>query len=380
MQFLGRLRSLCFARAFAGWSVIPALALLLVASTCSGKPYRIAFVGSESSVTARMAVEDVNATGGIGGRTLELTTVDEKYFTPPSKAITIAERLCANDSVLAVVGHGGSGTSLVASQVYNAKGMPQIAPNSSSPLFADAGPYSFRLVASDNHQAHFIATQINAMKPMPRVAMLYVTGDYGRALSHALQHELQTAAVPLVYEAAYIEGSGFAQGASELASALAHTRPDLLVWIGRPEEFATLEPFLATLLPSLHVLGSDALGAFRELPDLKPFEGISFVSYVDLTANRPALVSVARRYRARTGHSLTDSGALTYDAIGMIAGALRAGATTREAIRRKLDEFAVKGRHYDGITGSISFDSNGDAQPSFLVFKVTNGDLHLIAK
>jgi branched-chain amino acid transport system substrate-binding protein len=350
------------------WLVV----LALVVSCTKQEPLLIGFVGGSGTPdAARMAAEDVNANGGINGRTLELVVVEESYLDRPGDALAVAERLSANARVLAVVGHGGSGTSLAASQVYNARHVPQLAPTTSSPLYSKAGPYSYSMVANDLHQARFIASSIAAMKPVPRVAVLYVIGDYGRALSGAFRVAATTAGVPLVYEAAILEGTQFNESAGEIVTALSRAKPELLVWIARPEELAILRSRLGAARSRLRILGSDALGSFRELGDSSSFDGVLLVSYVDLDANRASLRSVATRYRARTGFALGDAAALAYDAVAVAASALRRGASTRSDLRDSL----ASGRSYEGITGRISFDSNGDAQPSFHLFEIAHGKL-----
>ena len=348
-------------------------AVALVAAGCSKPaPLRIAVVGGYGSpLGAVLAVQDVNAAGGINGRPLELGVVEEGTLVVPQQALATAESLAADPGVLAVIGHGESGTSLVASQVYNARHVPQIAPNTSTPLYTQAGPYSFRLVASDENQAAFMASRIGVMSPMPRIAVLYVNDDYGRALRTALHPALQRANTAVVYEAPFLRGESFTKGVSDLARSVANARPDLLVWLGLPDELILLRPKLRQALPRLRVLGSDAVAGVRTPADLNWLTGDWLVSFVDLTADRPDLRRVATRFQADNHQPLGDAAALTYDAVGILAEALRSGAVDREGIRRYLEQAAASGHVFRGITGAISFDANGDAQPAYTLLEIT---------
>lgn len=332
-------------------------------------------------IAARLAAADANATGGIRGKRLELVVVEEVHATLPQDAIVTAERLSADNRVIAVVGHQGSSMSLAASQVYNARQIVQLAPNSSTPLYTQAGPYSFRLVASDVHQAEFIASQIAALSPAPRIAMLYVNDDYGRALAGLVHTALRRGGTPLAYEAPYLEGEvQFTQSRDAILRSLAKVRPRLLIWIGQSQELVFLRAKLRQTLPRVQVLGSDAAFDGQPLSGLPEFDGDLMVRYVDITAPSQALRSVASRFASASGRPLTDGAALTYDAIGMVVAAMRSGATDREGIRRYLKSLALPGHSYSGITGRISLDDHGDARPSYVLFAVSAGGLRAVGR
>jgi ABC-type branched-subunit amino acid transport system substrate-binding protein len=96
------------------------------------------------------------------------------------------------------------------------------------------------------------------------------------------------------------------------------------------------------------------------------------VRFVDIVALGPQLRSFAERHAARSGHELTDEAPLTYDAIGLVAAAMRQGATDREGIRRYLDSLSRADREYPGITGGIRFDADGNAPPSYFLLELTS--------
>src|SRR5260221_1495809 len=133
-----------------------------------------------------MAADDLNAGGGINGRRLELRVVNGLSSTSAKDALTAAESLATEATILAVVGHTNSNASLAASQVYNERHVVQIAPTSTAPLYSHAGPYSFRMVPSDLYQGEFLAKVVAGDSPHPRVAVLYENHDYGRSLPGGL--------------------------------------------------------------------------------------------------------------------------------------------------------------------------------------------------
>jgi branched-chain amino acid transport system substrate-binding protein len=352
----------------------------LIAACGDPAPLRIAVVeGSDAPVAAQLAVEDINAAGGINGRLLELSIVNEPPAVTPRHAIAVADSLSRDRSILAVIGHGGSATSLAASQVYNTQRVPQIAPSTSSPLYAKAGPFSFRMVAGDEHQAAFIAQTVAAAE-FPRIAILHINDDYGIALNDFLSKALRENGITPIYEAPFIGGASFEGTVDGLVQSLKTAKPDLLIWIGLSPQLQALRPHLRRELPKLKVLGSDGVSFIGTTPDLASFEGDWLVALTDVNANRPALRSVAERFRPITGRALTDAAALTYDAVGLIAAAMRAGARTRAAIQEQLARDATGGKTYEGITGPIVLDENGDARPSYVLLEVTSTGTRVLTK
>ena len=122
--------------------------LLLSLAACgdSGGPIRIGLagpfsdpVGAPMKRAAELAVEEINAAGGVRGRPLELVARDD--FGDPDSAVAVASAL-VGERVVAVIGHVYSGTTLAAAPVYNDANDPvvQISPSSSSPDVTTAAP------------------------------------------------------------------------------------------------------------------------------------------------------------------------------------------------------------------------------------------------
>ncbi len=356
--------------------VASAAALVLAASAAlvtgcePGGPIRIGVVMDSSAIIgAELAQSQINASGGVDGHPLELKTVSEPYTLQGLPAMATAERLAADPSIVAVVGHSNSAASLAAAQVYNAQHVVQIAPNSTTELYRDAGPYSFRLVSGDDQQAVFLTAVLRRFG-RPRVALLYVNDDYGRPLSMALRRDLVSANVPLVYEAPHVQIDS-SDDAPTMA-ALRRTRPEVIVWVGRPDRLARMRPALRAALPDVRIIGSDGMeGTIVQLARVDVFTGIMYVSLLDQTARDTALVSLRQRYRAVAPGDLTDGAAFTYDAVMLLANGMRSGAHSREGIRRYLESLGAARAPYRGATGAIGFDANGDVASSYHLVRVT---------
>ena len=98
---------------------------------------------------ARLAVEEINARGGVNGRLIEIVERDD--WENPDSAVVVATELYDDPAVVAVIGNGFSGLTLAAAPVYNSGSNPlvQISPTASAPAISSAGPYTFRMCPSD---------------------------------------------------------------------------------------------------------------------------------------------------------------------------------------------------------------------------------------
>jgi branched-chain amino acid transport system substrate-binding protein len=334
-------------------------------------PYRIGIVLNPDGVrAAALALEKINANGGVHGHRLELVDLGGGASTRAKPALESADSLASDPRVLAVVGHTNSSASIAASQVYNARHVVQIAPTSTSPLYGEAGPYSFRLVASDEFQGVFLADQALKRAPRPRVAVVYVNDDYGRPLQHVVAERLQSAGLPPVFDAPYSEDDASSyQG--ELVMALAQARPDLLLWIGRATDYGTVVLPLKRALPHLDVIASDGFGSSDLISDsLHRFDDVRYVRLVDLTRNDSSLRQLQARYVRDGLGELSDQAVLSYDAVTLLAEAIRNAGPKREAIRDWLADMAKTSRSVAGLSGPIVFASSSSRAPQYFLERV----------
>jgi branched-chain amino acid transport system substrate-binding protein len=364
-----------------GMTTLVAAIALGVAGCRSQEPIRIGVVVSEEAVaSARIAATEINATGGINGRRLGIRAMAAGSSTRASRAIAAAESLSLDPGVIGIVGHSNSSASLSAAQIYNARRVVQIAPTSSAPLLSQAGPYTFRLVASDVYQARFIADEVMADSARPRTAVFFVNDDYGHALHEELHARLVAGRVPIVYEAPYTDADTLLDVAA-MTRAVANGRPDLLIWLGRAPQLRQLLPALRQAIPRLRTLASDGIdNAATERNGNGTLTGVRFVCFVDLNASRPPLNSLRSRFRATTGLSLTAEAALTYDAVMLIATSARAAGTERDAIRDYLASVGRERPAYHGATGVVAFDENGDPRPSYCLAEITAQGMRIISR
>jgi branched-chain amino acid transport system substrate-binding protein len=148
--------------------------------------------GAQFKVGAEAAIADINAKGGVLGKTLKLEIGDDAC--DPTQAKAVAEKL-AGQKVAAVIGHFCSGSSIPASSVYNEAGIVQISPASTNPKFTDErpGPFSYRVCGRDDQQGSAAAAYLVKNYANAKVAFLHDKSTYGKGLADETLKAFQAA-------------------------------------------------------------------------------------------------------------------------------------------------------------------------------------------
>jgi len=328
--------------------------------------------GQSMLLAARMAVQEINASNMLGGRRLELDSLNDSAST--TRAIAVAQQFLADTRVVAVVGHLTSSTTIAASNIYNSGRRPlvELSPSASSPDLTGIGSYTFRLCASDLvHGAELARFAVRRLKASA-VAVIYLDDDYGRGSLATFREEFAKLGGTVT------EADPMLPGTTDLSPYLDHIKLDgraqvLMIATDRVTGTVALRQARARGV-NLPIIGGDALTGIQSEGVLA--EGLHLTSnwLPDLPgdANARFLQSYARL----SGGALPDHrGAGAYDAIYLIARAIRDAGADRARVRSALAHMTTP---YDGVTGRITFDSGGDVpNKSVHVGVVQNGRILL---
>lgn len=157
--------------------------------------------GMRQGITA--AFEEVNRAGGIHGRRLTLTTLDDRY--EPEAAIANTNKLIDGERVFALIGAVGTPTSKAAEPIATEAGVPYVGPFTGAEFLRDAKkrPTVINMRASYNQETEEMVERLTQDLGVERIAILYQDDSYGRAgLSGTLQ-ALEKRGMTLVGEATY---------------------------------------------------------------------------------------------------------------------------------------------------------------------------------
>ncbi len=102
-----------------------------------------------------MAIEEINAAGGVLGKKLELLTEDKQ--SKPGEPATVVNKLISRDGVVAMLGEVASSRSLEAAPICQQNKIPMISPSSTNPKVTETGDYIFRVCFIDPFQGTVMA-------------------------------------------------------------------------------------------------------------------------------------------------------------------------------------------------------------------------------
>lgn len=310
---------------------------------------------------AELAVEEINARGGIAGRRLQL--LERNDFANADSAVFVATDLY-NAGVVAVVGHLYSGQTLAAAPVYNGGEDPVVAisPSSSSPDVSGAGPYTFRLCPSDLAHGAALARWIRNRLGLERGAVLYLNDDYGRGVRQTFVEEFTRLHGELLSIDPYL---GDTPDVGLYLDRLAKTgRAQFILVAGnRGEAEEVLREARARKIAA-PVLGADGLEGIEEAGALA--EGVyvsqAYLPSIDRPANRRFVGAYRRKYP--DAGPPNQPAAATYDAIYLLRAVIARTGPRRAAIRKALTEVGHGAPVFEGVTGTVVFDSLGDVPAS----------------
>lgn len=334
--------------------------------------------GKSMLMAARLAVREINEAGGVGGRQLVLDSLDDSASTV--RAIAVAQQLRDDPRVLAVIGHLTSATTIEAANIYNAGRRPvvSISPSASNPDLSGIGPYTFRVCATDLAHGSYLARFAVQTLQARAAAVTYLNDDYGRGILGTFSDEFTRLNGRLTARDPVLGNTADLSPYLELLER--DGRAEVLMIAGdRAVATAVLRQARARGL-TLPIIGGDGLSGIEAEGALA--EGVHITSnYLpDLPGERNARFLAA--YAELSGGQLPDHrGAGAYDAVYLIAEAIRDGGPRRERIRAMLAQLGDRRPAYDGVTGRISFDGNGDVpNKSVHVGVIRGGKLVLVTE
>jgi len=338
--------------------------LILLASACADPdPVRIGLagplsdpVGAPMRRAVQLAVEELNASGGIRGRRIQLVEFDD--HGDPDSAVAVAGTLRASD-VVAVIGHVWSSTTMAAGPVYGAglDPVPVISPSSSAPG-ASAGAHVFRVCPTDD--AHGTALAQFALRGLrvTRAAMLYRNDEYGRGIQRTFATTFERLGGVIAGTHPYLDPGNDVGPFLEL---LARDRQAqvLLVAGDRQDALAILREAHARGL-TLPVIGGDGLEGIEGDGPLA--EGVHVSTAWLPDGGSPQARTFLAAYQAR----YPDAGppnqpaAAAWDVAHLLGSLLRDVGPDRARLIEAIGTVGQSRPEFDGATGPIGFTSEGD--------------------
>ncbi|MEO7597550.1 MAG: ABC transporter substrate-binding protein [Opitutus sp.] len=328
--------------------------------------------GEASLNGARLAIDELNAAGGVLGRPIELIVEDNR--SQPGESATAVKKLISRDHVVALIGECSSGRTLEAAPVAQAAGIPLITPASTSPKVTQVGNAIFRVCFIDPFQGDVIAAFAHRRLGLKRAALLIdSTSPYSVGLAEYFTKTFTALGGEIVSSQKY---SGAETDFRAQLTAIRGANPDAIflpgyyVAAGLVAQQARQLGLKTTLLggdgfeaPQLLEIGGDAL------------EGVYYSTHFASENTSAASRAFVQAFKAKHGTTPNGLSALTYDAIKLVADAItRAGTTEKGALVAAL----AATKDFAGVTGRTTINAQRDADKDAAIITVKNGKLTFV--
>lgn len=298
-----------------------------------------------------LAFRVINSKGGVNGKKLELVVGDDK--ASPAEAVAVVNKMVTRDGVRAVIGGFNSSPTLASQEVTGPAKVPHLHMGANPDLSKTGNPYLFRMILTDRIYVPGMMKYMIEKQQVKKIAALYENTDYGTALSEAGQKEGEAMGATFVSVDPYNPGD---KDFSAQITKIKSLNPDAIMISGLYNEAALISQ--QARQAGLNVkLFSPADGVdSMQLVTIggKDVEGYIFATMVDLNTDSKE-INEFKKLASENNISPETYTSIAYDAAMIVAKAFEQGQDDPEKVRE-----AIAGIQYQGISGTVSFDENGD--------------------
>ena len=329
--------------------------------------------GTHSLNGTKIAVEEINAAGGIRGKKIELVVEDDE--NKPEKAIDAFNKLVDKDGVDIIIGATTSKCSLAVAPLAQQQGILMITPTSTNEEVTKFGDYVFRACFIDPYQgivnAKFALNDLGKKK----AAIVYDNGnDYSKGLTTQFEATFTENGGEIVAKEAYSLND---QDFSAILANVKNANPEVLFIPDYYSKVALIAKQVRDQgMSDVILLGGDG---WDEIVNHAKDEivGSFYSSHYSTESDDTQVQGFIKKYKETYDNLEPNSfAALGYDAGQMIGKALlEASGTDAKSVRDALAN--VSGKF---VTGNISFDENRNPVKSAVMIRVEKDGDNVVAK
>jgi branched-chain amino acid transport system substrate-binding protein len=288
---------------------------------------------------------------------VDIEFIVEDSMCDAKEAATAVNKLINVDGVVAIVGEVCSSATLAAAPIAEAAGVVMVSPSSTSPALTDAGDYLFRTVPSDALQGNVGAGIVSDMG-YSKLAVLYVNDDYGVGFKEVLEVE---------FSGEIVATEALASGAVDVRTQLTKIKDagadSVYIITNSPDSAVAALQQIVELDLDVVVFGSEGLKSDTILDGAGEAAEGMYVTSVSFGSE-----AFNAAHTALYGEAPGPFAAQGYDAAYAISMSVMSGASTGSEIRDALYDIT-----FDGVSGAIDFDENGDVFGNYELFVVSEG-------
>ncbi|CAI1605330.1 branched-chain amino acid ABC transporter substrate-binding protein [Serratia plymuthica] len=326
-------------------------------------------IGKDLENGAQLAIADANAQKPtLNGKPVTFKLLSEDDQSDPRTAVAVAQRL-VDEGVAGVVGHWNTGTSIPAARIYHDAGIAQVAPVATGHAYTQQGfDTSFRVMGHDDDGGNYAGEYAVKVLKAKRIAVIDDRTAFGQGLADEFIKSLAAQGIqPVARE--YVDDKTV--DFSAVLTTVRSKNADLIFFGGVDSQAAPLARRIKQLGMNTQLMGAGGFVSqtFLTLAQ-KEGEGVVALEPGLPLEQMPGGKAFEQAYRDRYKTHIELHAPFAYDATRVLIAAIEQAGSANPA------DYLPKLRaiHYQGVTGSIAFDPQGNLQqPSFTLYKVVDG-------
>jgi branched-chain amino acid transport system substrate-binding protein len=312
----------------------------------------------------QLAIEEINAAGGIDGRKIDLV-VENDLGTP--EGAKEAEEKLIDAGVIAVIGHFTSNQTLAGYEVTNPKGMLLFSATASTSVLTGKKDMFFRTVASTESMGQGMAWYIHQKRGLSRVGIIYDQDNntYSEPLLQAFADKFSNLGGQITSQVKF--SGAKSDEIPALVDILKSSNPNCVFIIASPADTAIIAQTISIKGWKTNLFSSSwGQGETLIQDGGKAVEGMEFIIGFDGNDPAPELQTFKTSYQKRFAHTPVFSAMEGYETMRMLAAALKKTGGSAKG----LPDALLTLRDFQGLTSTISMDEYGDAVRPLYIQKV----------
>ena len=324
--------------------------------------------GQSTDKGVQLALEEINNSGGVLGQQLRVITKDNE--SKPGETSTAVRELITRDRVVALIGEVASGRSLEAAPIAQRSGIPMISPASTNEKVTETGDHIFRVCFIDPFQGTVCAKFAHELKATKAAILVDVSKDYSLGLAKSFKKEFLSEGGVITAEQSY--SGGDKDFSAQLTAIKSAAQPPDVIFL---PAYYTEAPLIIRQARQLGITVPFIGGDGWDSPELvgvggAAVEGCYFSNHFSNQSTDPQVVAFVDTYRKKYGQDPDAMTALGYDALKLLADAMKRAGTTDPD---KVNAAIAATKDFPGVTGKITLDDHRNPTKPAVILEVKNG-------
>lgn len=364
--------------------ILPIIAMITVFSACSSprEPIKLGFVGGltgsgsnlgiDGMYGALLAVEVINAQGGVMDRDIELIIKND--LSTPEQAFIVDQELIEAGCNL-IIGHMISSVAVTVIPFINENNALMVSPTMAKDDLSMLDDHFIRVIPSNVTQANLLSETIRQLD-IENLGIIYSNNNtlFAETFISAINDNTLESKTEVTTSIGFDVNEDFDY--DQLVLDLKAMKIDDLLIIASGDEVAEFAQVFSLLSYQPRVF----LPAWAMTNDLiikggKTVDGYYGVNYIQLESQVPDYLQFETEYREKFGMDPTFSATMAFESVMLVASAMMSAQSIDPmAIKKEITE----NNAYQGVFGDLSIDMYGDAERNINLFKIIEGKFVLV--